>query len=102
MIDPMNYLNVDAAVYGNHEFDFKSVITKSLFDKCNFKWLLGNLALKPKYSNFLSLTPPEYVIMVKNNVKIGIMGLIEQEWLSSALHVDMNKMVYTDYCEKGI
>ena len=74
MIEPMNYLRIDAAVFGNHEFDFKLDFLKNYIEKSKFPWILSNL--RDKETKMPLLDAPEYIILDKNQIKIGIIGLI--------------------------
>lgn len=80
MVKPINYLKVDASVYGNHEFDFDMETLQGLIRKCNFPWLLSNVLDKQTGKSFMNA--PEYYIVNKSNVKVGIIGLVEEDWLS--------------------
>ena len=85
MIIPMNALNIDAACLGNHDLDFGLDQGISLIKRCNFPWLTTNFSLIEENSNddesHLYSIPGclEYKIIHKNGIKIGVMGLIEEE-----------------------
>ena len=46
MIDVVNRLHIDAAVIGNHEFDFGAQVFKERLQESNFPWLNTNIMLK--------------------------------------------------------
>ena len=65
-----------------------------------FPWLLSNLVYQESGK---SLSPCEpFVILEKNGLKIGVMGLIEYDWLSimKTILVPLDYK-YIDYCEKA-
>jgi|JI6StandDraft_1071083.scaffolds.fasta_scaffold148974_2 5'-nucleotidase len=43
MVQCLQHFKIDAACFGNHEFDFEIEHTESLARGCCFPWLLGNL-----------------------------------------------------------
>lgn len=43
MVYALNQLNVDAACFGNHEFDYEHEHSVKMTKLCNFPWLLGNI-----------------------------------------------------------
>lgn len=43
MVHCLNLFKIDAACFGNHEFDYDIEHTEKLAKACNFPWLLGNL-----------------------------------------------------------
>ena len=43
MVKALNALKIDAACYGNHEFDYEEEHSIKLAQGCNFPWLLGNI-----------------------------------------------------------
>jgi len=72
IIDIMNHLSIDAACIGNHEFDhgWQNVVTQ--ISKAKFPILNGNIFLK--HTDKLLWNHP-YTILVKNGVRIGVIGL---------------------------
>ena len=43
MVPILNSLSIDAAVYGNHDFDFGIAQLLKLVHDCNFPWLMSNV-----------------------------------------------------------
>ncbi|WP_078428105.1 bifunctional metallophosphatase/5'-nucleotidase [Alkalihalobacterium alkalinitrilicum] len=73
MISVMNYMGFDAAVLGNHEFNYgQAVLQKSIKDS-KFPWLSANILHKetklPYYGK------PYTIKILADNVKVGILGL---------------------------
>lgn len=72
IIDAMNYLGLDAACVGNHEFDYGWQNAIDQFRKAKFPILNGNIFLKG--TDKLHWNNP-YLIKVVNGIRIGIIGL---------------------------
>ncbi|MFK5985434.1 MAG: 5'-nucleotidase C-terminal domain-containing protein [Pseudomonadota bacterium] len=73
MLDALNILQVDAAVPGNHEFDFGLVNAQAQFAGSNFPWIISNLK---KTNGDLLRHSQETFIAEVNGLKIGFFGLI--------------------------
>lgn len=72
VIDVMNYLDIDAACVGNHEFDHGWQNAQTQFAKAKFPILNGNIFLKG--TNKLFWNNP-YIIKKVNGIRIGVIGL---------------------------
>lgn len=75
IIDAMNYLGLDAACAGNHEFDHGWQNARDQFKKAKFPILNGNIFLKG--TNKLLWDHP-YIIKRINGLRVGIIGLHER------------------------
>lgn len=75
VIDAMNYLGLDAACVGNHEFDYGWENARAQFAKAKFPLLNGNIFIKG--TNKLHWNKP-YVIKNVNGIRLGIIGLHEK------------------------
>lgn len=75
----MNFLKPDAASLGNHEFDLGVVELAKYLGLVEFPVVASNLDLKntPELSNIETLTGGQ--IIIKNGVKIGIIGFVLPE-----------------------
>lgn len=40
-------------------------------------------------------------VIVHNDIKIGLMGLVEKEWLDTLPTIDPNMVTYTDFVKVG-
>jgi len=72
IIDAMNYLGLDAAAIGNHEFDHNWRNAQKQFAKARFPILNGNIFVKD--SGELVWSNP-YIIKKVNGIRLGIIGL---------------------------
>ncbi len=73
MIDLMNKIGFDAAVIGNHEFDYGTNFLKKRMEQSNFTWLCANVDMQ----NSGVPEPFEYKTVTKENIKISLLGLVE-------------------------
>ncbi len=77
MIDAWNMVGVDYAVFGNHEFDFKSAELLKRMSESKFKWLGANIWDTQTNKIFAGL--PEYEVKNIGGVKIGFIGFLLPE-----------------------
>ena len=75
IIDAMNYLGLDAACVGNHEFDHNWQNAQAQFAKAKFPILNGNIFVAE--TGKLVWNNP-YIIKKVNGIRIGIIGLHER------------------------
>ncbi|WP_067730292.1 bifunctional metallophosphatase/5'-nucleotidase [Oceanobacillus damuensis] len=73
MIGIMNRIGIDAAVLGNHEFNFGKEILADAIQQSDFPWLSANIldesTNKPKFG------PPYIIKNLENGVKAAIVGV---------------------------
>lgn len=94
MIDAWNAVGLDYAVFGNHEFDIKTVDLLTRMKESKFTWLGANV-IDTKTKKIFADTPP-YVIREIGGVKIGIIGLLLPETKQTSSMED--SLTVTDYC----
>ena len=99
MIPVLNDIGVDCAVFGNHEFDYGVENLVRFTEKTSFPWLLSNVIDK-ETSNQLG-EGKVFHIIERSNLKFGLIGLIEEEWLSTLSTLDSSDVIYHDFVEKG-
>jgi len=111
MVDILNELDVDCAVYGNHEFDFGIGPLQDAMKKMNFPWLCSNLR-DVKTGEILAKTVNANgeatgitkLIRYWNTdqgelIKVGLLGLVEFEWLETLNMISLDELDYEDYVE---
>lgn len=78
----LNMLNTDVACLGNHDLDFGVEQFKYLAARCNFPWLCANV-MDPDLGENVPLGNCKRSAMLQssNGIKIGVVGVVEQEWL---------------------
>ncbi|KAG9508535.1 yfkN, partial [Fragariocoptes setiger] len=94
MIDVLNSIKVDCAVFGNHEFDSNHQERLT-----TFPWLLSNVIDKETSTQLGD--GKVYEIIERNGVKFGLIGLIEEEWLSTLSTISPSDVIYKDFCVEG-
>lgn len=99
MVTVMNDLNISCAVYGNHDFDHGLERTLDVRARSNFPWLLSNVL--DNETNRPLGDGLETHIINHQGWKIGLVGLVEAEWLETLSNVDPENVTYTDYVDKG-
>ena len=96
MVPVINAMQVDAAVLGNHDWDFGYPHLQRLLSKTNFPWLFSNVVDASwreanndeshddldERDEQIETTLPYFVMDVKG-VRIGCIGLVEKEWLDT-------------------
>lgn len=84
-------------ILGNHEFDFGIDILEEYMKQMHFTWFLSNV-----HDRFTS-EPLGHGTVKKivnwNNLKIGLMGLVEEDWLDTLATVNKSNVNYKDYAE---
>ncbi|KAI9230873.1 MAG: Metallo-dependent phosphatase-like protein [Piptocephalis tieghemiana] len=97
MIPPLNLLGIDVACYGNHDFDFGTPSLEKLAGATNFPWLLSNV-LVPDAPKPTPLANGEiYRVFEVEGLRVGIMGLVEEEWLATISNLP--PLQYRDFVE---
>lgn len=74
MVPILNHLNIDIAMFGNHDFDFGVDVLTHLSLQNNFPWLLSNLKIGSKLNENPS-NSKDFHILHQGGTKIGFIGL---------------------------
>ena len=100
MIPVLNQCKVACAVFGNHDFEFGVQHMTEITRQTSFPWLMSNL-LDPRTDRPIA-DGLLYHVIEKNGMKIGLIGLIEQEWLSTLGTIcNPDEQRYLDFVEEG-
>ncbi|KAL5021091.1 hypothetical protein ScPMuIL_000246 [Solemya velum] len=99
MVPILKLSGVQCAVYGNHEFDFGVDHLEDLKDKTGFPWLISNV--KDNLTDEPLAEGQIFHIIEWQNKKIGLIGLVEEEWIDTLATVDPEDVTFTDYVEEG-
>lgn len=73
MIEAMNLMGYDAAIIGNHEFNYGMEYLDYAIKTSNFPWLCANITNKTTGESFTG--KPYIVKTFDNGLKVGILGL---------------------------
>ena len=90
----MNIIGYDAMVVGNHEFDNGPSVLANFINKIKFPMLSANINLSKSLELNNKIKP--YVIINKNNIKIGVIGYTTEDtaFLSNpGPHISFNPIV---------
>ncbi|KAF4554371.1 Hypothetical protein D9617_4g001240 [Elsinoe fawcettii] len=82
MVHVLNNIGTDATCVGNHDLDFGIPQFHKLVKQCKFPWLLSNI-LDQDGKNILGDCPPTHMMTSSNGIKVGLIGIAEQEWIST-------------------
>ncbi len=99
MIKFLNMMNIKAACMGNHDFDFGVEHLEKMVAESNFPWMLSNVTDAKTGARMANGI--ESMIIVHEGIKIGLMGLIEEEWLATLATISRDEVNYVDYVDVG-
>ncbi len=103
VVEAMNLIGFDAMTVGNHEFDWGTEILTCFQNgiesdgEANFPFLGANIVLKESLKTPEWLTP--YTIFKRENLKIGVIGVIGQNFRESILASKVKDVLFTDEME---
>ena len=100
MVPVLNECKVHTAVLGNHDFDFGLVQLKKLMEGCHFPWLLSNVYTKQDKKIPLAGGLVKRLCCWEGRL-IGIIGLVEEEWLATLSCVNTDDLDYRDFVVEG-
>ncbi len=100
VIDVMNQMKFDAMEVGNHEFDWGSDVLDQNLKAAQFPFLAANMRLKAgdtdaNSAKFLADSKP-YVILEKDGIKIGVIGVITPETSNIVMPSIINHFEFLD------
>ncbi|XP_011186253.1 mannosylglucosyl-3-phosphoglycerate phosphatase isoform X3 [Zeugodacus cucurbitae] len=99
MLPVLKRTGTHCAVFGNHDFDHGLDVLVNLIKNTDFPWLMSNVVDKetgrPLGGGKVTHT------MLHNEIKIGLVGLVEREWLETLPTIDPNEVTYIDYVDAG-
>lgn len=76
LIDAMNLLDVDAATFGNHEFDYGPEELAKRVRESRFPWVVSNV-FAPGVRPFPGVRP--WLVLTPGGIPVGIVGLLTEE-----------------------
>lgn len=98
MIPVLKMLKVHTACIGNHDFDFGVDHLEYLIGSSPCPWLLSNVFEADCPSRPLA-EGTRYRLLQWQDYRVGIMGLVEKEWLETLSMIEMEEVHYVDYVE---
>ena len=70
---------------------------KKLTKSCNFPWLCSNIFEGESGKNVADLLG--FYVKNINGIKVGFVGLAEEEWLDTIIEIDINTLRYEEFVE---
>jgi 5'-nucleotidase len=99
MVPVLNGLGVAVACLGNHELDGGVETLRSLMADCTFPFLCGNV-LDARTRRPFCGTRETHVIEHGSGLRVGFLGVVEQDWIVTLGTVEPEVSVHTyDYCK---
>ncbi|XP_068241798.1 mannosylglucosyl-3-phosphoglycerate phosphatase isoform X2 [Palaemon carinicauda] len=99
MVPVLNQFGVHCAVFGNHDFDFGLERLIDVKSRTPFPWLMSNV-IDNETEQPLAEGVESHII-VWHGWKIGIIGLVEWEWLETLATINAEQVTFTDYVDRG-
>ncbi|KAK3086654.1 hypothetical protein FSP39_021442 [Pinctada imbricata] len=99
MVPVMNAIGVHCAVFGNHDFDFGVDHLEEVMEDTKFPWLMSNV-VDNLTGEMLGNGKVSYMVEW-SGYKIGLMGLVEEEWIETLATLDPEDVTFQDYVVKG-
>ncbi|XP_061189980.1 mannosylglucosyl-3-phosphoglycerate phosphatase-like [Saccostrea echinata] len=99
MIPILNAVGTHAAVFGNHDFDFGVDHLCEMTEKTKFPWLLSNVTDNLTKKSLAD--GQESCVIEWNGYKVGVIGLVEEEWIDTLATLDPEDVTYIDFVSKG-
>ncbi|KAH8107148.1 Metallo-dependent phosphatase [Cristinia sonorae] len=98
MVPVMNELRPDVSMTGNHDFDFGYPHLSKLVQDTKFPWLLSNVV--DTTTGRVPEPLHEFQVLERAGVRIGVIGLIEKEWIGTISSWPSN-FKYRDIADVG-
>jgi 2',3'-cyclic-nucleotide 2'-phosphodiesterase (5'-nucleotidase family) len=99
VVELMNDIGYDLATFGNHEFDYGMDQLSKLLKEMDFEMIASNVIYTGTKENIFK-DVPEYVIKEINGIKIGFIGILTPQSLTSSTPVffkENDEFVYDFY-----
>ncbi|CAH1780293.1 unnamed protein product [Owenia fusiformis] len=95
----LSAMNVQCAVYGNHDFDFGVDELLEVTENTNFPWLMSNVRENITFEPLANGLEKHTIQW--DGIKFGLIGLVEKEWLATLATVDEQDVTFLDFVEEG-
>lgn len=96
MVPFLNMLKVHTACIGNHDLDFGVDHLEYLCGSSRFPWLLSNIFDRHIPGRTLG-GAPQYRLFEWQGHRVGVMGLVEFEWIATLAQVELEDIIYEDF-----
>ncbi|XP_048484185.1 mannosylglucosyl-3-phosphoglycerate phosphatase [Plutella xylostella] len=99
MVPVLNEVGTNCAVFGNHDFDFGLEVLSGLVSQCSFPWLMSNV-IDNETGRPLGDGRITHALLASDH-KIGLIGLVEQEWLDTLATINPEEVTFIDFVQAG-
>lgn len=99
MVPVLNEVGTHCAVFGNHDFDFGLETLSKLVAQTNFPWLMSNV-IDNETGRPLGDGRITHVVHWQGRT-IGLIGLVEQEWLDTLATINPEEVTFIDFVQAG-
>lgn len=99
MVPVLNSLRTQCAVLGNHDFDHGLEVLSDWVAKCQFPWLMSNV-VDNETGRPLGDGRITHVLHWCGH-RVGLLGLVEREWLDTLATINPDEVTFLDYREAG-
>ncbi|XP_071447888.1 mannosylglucosyl-3-phosphoglycerate phosphatase isoform X1 [Hetaerina americana] len=99
MVSVLNECGTHCAVFGNHDFDFGLEVLADWVEQTKFPWLMSNV-IDNETGRPLADGKITHVVTWAGK-RIGLMGLVEQEWLETLATINPEEVTFIDFVEAG-
>ena len=97
--DFFNIMNLTAATFGNHEWDYEKKFIEPLMQKSNFNYIIGNIQNITTMEKIFLPNQKRYQIIKVGKVNVGIIGLTTIQTKSTSFSKDVKNVNFLDYTE---
>uniref|UniRef100_A0A1B6K7N1 5'-Nucleotidase C-terminal domain-containing protein n=2 Tax=Homalodisca liturata TaxID=320908 RepID=A0A1B6K7N1_9HEMI len=95
----LNECGTHCAVFGNHDFDFGLEVLSERVSETSFPWLMSNV-IDNETGRPLGDGKITHVVDW-NGKRLGLVGLVEQEWLDTLATINPDEVTFLDFVEAG-
>jgi 5'-nucleotidase len=95
MVPCLNNMTIDVACIGNHDLDFGIDNLESLIAETKFPWLMSNVKHVADGQNLAG--GETYVIVERCGRRLGFIGLVEMEWMTTLSTVEESEIEFEDF-----
>ncbi|KAJ8975213.1 hypothetical protein NQ317_000211 [Molorchus minor] len=99
MVPVLNEVGTHCAVLGNHDFDHGLEVLSQWVSQSDFPWLMSNV-LDNETGRPLGNGRITHVVHW-NGHRIGLVGLVEKEWLDTLATINPEETTFLDFIEAG-
>ncbi len=97
--DFFNIMNLSAATFGNHEWDYERKFIEPLMKKSNFNYIISNIQEISSRKKIFLPNQKEYQIIKAGKINVGIIGLTTKLTKSTSYSRDVQNVNFLDYID---